>query len=191
MAALSQEMFHLQARGQEVLKRVFRRNLARHLGDFTRSYFNARKRVFLRFSANDLLGNGLKSSRTIWHGSSETVVMANMVASSEGISRNHLRRIQVILEKDGDDRLARVLDEYDTTRFTLSWVTCVGSSVLLTLFVRSAYLGHGLDCFILVLTGGLIGLLYRVVTQCLSHKYNQRIHGAIPEDLRWYLRQSA
>jgi hypothetical protein len=137
------------------------------------------------------LVNGLKSSRTIWHGSSERVFMANMVSGSERISRNQLQRIQVILEKDGDDRLARVLDEYDTMRFTLSWVMCVGSSILLTLFVRSAYLGHGLDCFIIVLTGGLVGLLYRVVTQFLDHRYNRRIHGAIPEDLRWYFRQSA
>jgi hypothetical protein len=111
--------------------------------------------------------------------------MPNVVEGREVVSRRYLEQLQINLKRDGDDRLACAMADCDIVRFTLEWITCVVAAILLTLFVRSAFLGHSLDCFFIMFAGAVLFLINRVTDQRLVRHYNRRFYESIPEDLRW------
>jgi hypothetical protein len=115
--------------------------------------------------------------------------MADVVENSEWASRHYLEQLQANLKRDGDDRLTRALADYDVSKFALSWITSVAAAILITIFVRSACLGNGLDCILIMLIGVVLGLIYREGNQRLFRHYNRRFYEAVPEDLRWCFRQ--
>jgi len=115
--------------------------------------------------------------------------MADVIVNSEWVSRHYLEQLQANLKRDGDDRLTRALEDCDVFRFSLSWITYFGVAILLTMLVRSACLGNGLDCFLIMLIGAALGLIYREGDRRLIRHYNRRFYEAVPEDLRWCFRR--
>ncbi len=114
--------------------------------------------------------------------------MADVIENSEWVSRHYLEQLQANLKRDGDDRLTRALEDCDVSRFTLAWVTSIAAAILLTIFVRSAFLGNGLDCFLITLIAAALGLIYREGDRRLFRHYSRRFYEAVPEDLRWCFR---
>ena|ERR1700678_2593722 len=116
--------------------------------------------------------------------------MESVIENREVVSRHYLEQLRIQLEREGDDRLARELDDCDTLRFTLEWITCLAATGLITLFVQSAWLTHDGYCLTLVLAGVLLGVINRAVNQRLLCRYNRRFYEAIPENLRWCFRRT-
>jgi len=83
--------------------------------------------------------------------------MADVIGNSEWASRHYLEQLQANLKRDGDDRLTRALADYDVSKFALSWITSVATVILITIFMRSTYLGNGLDCILIMLIGVVLG----------------------------------
>lgn len=141
------------------------------------------------FILSDIPPSHLGIRLRTWHSTCETVFVADVIQNSERSSRHYLEQLQATLKKDGDDRLARALADYDILKFSLGWITSIASAILITLFVRSVYLGNGLDCFIIMLTGVGIRFIYQECDRRLFRHYSRRFYEAIPEDLRWCFRQ--
>jgi demethoxyubiquinone hydroxylase (CLK1/Coq7/Cat5 family) len=116
--------------------------------------------------------------------------MECVVENEEVVSRHYLEQLQIKLERNGDDRLARALADCDILRFALQWTACLAAAVLLTMFVRSAFLAQGWYCLGIVLGGALLGTIVRAVDRRLLRHYYRRFYAAIPEDLRWCFRQT-
>ena len=139
--------------------------------------------------SNNRLTKDLGNCRPKWHAASHALTMESVIGNREVVSRHYLEQLRTKLERDGNDRLARELDDYDTLRFTLEWITCVAAAGLITLFVQSAWLTHGWYCLTIVLAGVLLGVINRAVDQTLLCRYNRRFYEDIPEDLRWCFRR--
>jgi len=116
--------------------------------------------------------------------------MECVVEDREVVSSHYLEQLQVTLTREGDDRLARARDDYNTLRFALEGFTSIAAVVLLTFFVRSAFLAEGWNCLALALAGPLLGMAYRVIHLGLLRHYNRRFYELVPEDLRWCFRRS-
>jgi hypothetical protein len=139
---------------------------------------------------NDCLIKDLGNRRSKWHTASHVSTMECVIGKREVVSRHYLEQLRIKLQREGDDRLARQLDDCDTLRFALEWITCLAATGLITLLVQSAWLAHGWYCLTIVLAGGLLGVINRAVDQRLLCRYNRRFYEAIPEDLRWCFRRT-
>jgi hypothetical protein len=115
--------------------------------------------------------------------------MECVIEHAGAASRHYLERLRINLAKEGDDRLARELDEYDTLRFMLDWLTCVGAALLLTFFVRSLFLALVWNCLAIALAGALAVMVYCAIAEWLCGHYNRRFYAAVPENLRWCFRR--
>ena len=114
--------------------------------------------------------------------------MESVVEDKEVVSRHYLEQLQIKLVREGDDRLARALDDYDTLRFSLEWITSLAAAFLLTFFVRSVFLAEG-NCLAIALAGSLLGIVNRTIDILLLRHYNRRFYEAVPENLRWCFRR--
>jgi len=106
-------------------------------------------------------------------------------------SRDYLEQLRLSLAKEGDDRLARALDEHDTLRFILDWSMSLAAACLVTFFMRSLFLAQGRECLLSALAGTLALTVYYAIAEGLRRLYNRRFYDAVPEDLRWCFRRTA
>jgi len=116
--------------------------------------------------------------------------MECVVEEREVVSSHYLEQLRTTLTEEGDDRLARALDDYNTLRFALEGITSIAAVVLLTFLGRSAFLEEWPNCVAIALGGVLLGIVWRAINLGLVRHYNRRFYEAVPEDLRWCFRRS-
>ncbi len=104
-------------------------------------------------------------------------------------SRRYLESLQASLVKEGDDRLSRVLADYDTTKFAFQWAVLVIVSILLTVFIRFALQADGWHCLAIGVAATILGVIHHEVMRGLDRYFDRRIYEVVPEDMRWCFRQ--
>ncbi len=117
--------------------------------------------------------------------------MEGVIETVGEASRDYLQKLRRSLAKEGDDRLARALTEYETLRIVLEWSTSWAAAILITLFAWSLFHAQGRSCLVVALVGALAAILHHALAEWLSRHYNRRFYDAVPENLRWCFRRTA